>query len=91
MFSDATPTLYYLAGATGWSSTFDGRPAVMLNPATLQVTVSPAGAIAAGAQWQLDGASQKIKVNGVILQDYTNASGYFLNDGQSGAFVLELQ
>ncbi len=52
-------TVYYYAGTSGWSSTFDGIPAVMLsapNPAgSLQVTITPAGAITAGAQWKVDG------------------------------------
>jgi hypothetical protein len=51
--------VYYLPGTSGWSNTFAGVPAVMLNPpnpaGSLQVTISPAGAIAAGAQWCVDG------------------------------------
>jgi hypothetical protein len=31
---------------------------------------------------------QTIKVNGVILQNQTNAQGYFLGTNQSGAFLL---
>ena len=50
--------VYYLPGTSGWGSTYDGVPAVMLgapNPAgSLQVTILPAGAITAGAQWQVD-------------------------------------
>ncbi len=52
-------TVYYLAGTSGWSSTFAGVPTVMLNPpnpyGSLQVTITPTAAIAAGAQWQVDG------------------------------------
>ena len=52
-------TVYYLPGTSGWGSTFDGVPAVMLNPpkpaGSLQATISPPEAIAAGAQWQVDG------------------------------------
>jgi hypothetical protein len=48
-----------LPGTSGWSSTFDGVPTVMLNPpmpdGSLQVTITPAAAITAGAQWQVDG------------------------------------
>jgi PKD repeat protein len=29
---DTNATVYYLGGTTGWSSTFDGRPAVLWNP-----------------------------------------------------------
>ena len=32
---------------------------------------------------------QSIKVNGVLLQNQTNAAGYFLGTSQSGAFLLE--
>ena len=32
---------------------------------------------------------QTIKVNGVLLQNQTNAAGYFLGTNQSGAFLLE--
>lgn len=35
-------------------------------------------------------ARQKVKVQGVILQSQTNASGYFLLNGQSGSFNLDL-
>ncbi len=52
-------TVYYLPGTSGWSSTFGGRPAVMLNPpnpaGSLQVTLSPAWVSTAGARWQVDG------------------------------------
>ena len=52
-------TVYYLPGTSGWSSTFGGVPAVMLNPpkpaGSLQVTITPPGAVTAGAQWQVDG------------------------------------
>ena len=34
---DNYATAYYLPGATGWSSTFDGIPAVLLNPPTPHV------------------------------------------------------
>ena len=54
-------TVYYLPGTSGWGSTFDGVPVVMLNPpnpaGSLQVTITPAAAIASasGAEWQVDG------------------------------------
>ncbi|MGP8200558.1 MAG: leucine-rich repeat domain-containing protein [Limisphaerales bacterium] len=56
---DNNTTIYYLPGTSGWSSTFDSIPAVMLNapiPAgSLQVIISPDGAITNGTQWQVDG------------------------------------
>ena len=52
---DTNATVYYFFGTSGWSNRFDGLPAVMLNapvPAgSLQVTITPAGAISGGAQW----------------------------------------
>src|ERR1035441_3601171 len=56
--ADNNATVYYLPGTSGWSSTFAGLPAVMLNPpvpdGSLQVTITPIGAVTAGAQWQVD-------------------------------------
>lgn len=59
VFGGATnATAYYYSGATGWSSTFAGIPAVMLNSpiptGSLQVTIAPIAAVNAGAQWQVD-------------------------------------
>ncbi|MGD0816652.1 MAG: leucine-rich repeat domain-containing protein [Verrucomicrobiota bacterium] len=47
--------VYYYSGATGWSSTFDNIPTVELLPNSLQITLGPTAARAAGAEWQLDG------------------------------------
>jgi hypothetical protein len=62
-YGDNYATVYYLPGTSGWSSPFGGRPAVMLNPpnpaGSLQVTLSPAAAITAGAQWQVDGGVEQ--------------------------------
>jgi hypothetical protein len=56
-YGDSYATVYYLAGRTGWSATFGGCPAVMLDPSagSLLVTVSPVAVIPAGAWWQVDG------------------------------------
>jgi len=35
-------------------------------------------------------SNQTLKVNGVLLQNQTNAAGYFLGTNQSGAFLLEM-
>ena len=57
--ADMHATVDYDAGTSGWGSTFDDIPAVMLDApssaGSLQVTILPAGAITAGAQWQVDG------------------------------------
>jgi hypothetical protein len=46
--------LYYLPGTTGWYTPFGGLPAV-LYAGSLEVSVSPQGAVSAGAEWQVDG------------------------------------
>jgi hypothetical protein len=33
--------------------------------------------------------NQTITINGILLQDQTNAQGYFLGTNASGAFLLE--
>jgi len=53
-------TIYYVNGATGWGSTYDGLPTAscqQCGAGSLQVTITPAGAITAGAQWQVDGGT----------------------------------
>jgi hypothetical protein len=52
---DTKATVCYLQGTTGWSSTFGGLPAVLwIGFGALQVSISPPGAVSAGAQWQVD-------------------------------------
>jgi hypothetical protein len=55
---DNNVTIVYSPGTTGWSNTFAGQPAAPqttpVNPGSLQVSISPASAIAAGARWQVD-------------------------------------
>jgi len=57
--NDNNVTVYYLPDTTGWSSTFAGVPTATWNPplGSLRVTILPAAAITAGAQWQLDGGT----------------------------------
>jgi hypothetical protein len=58
VFVGDSATIYYLAGTSGWGSNYDGLTAVIENAPTpngsLQVTIEPAGAVASGAQWQVD-------------------------------------
>ena len=71
---DSNATVYYLQGKSGWSSPFGGLPAVMLSGGFLQVTVAPAGAITAGAQWQVDGGAGQPNgaiVSGLSVGDHT--------------------
>ncbi len=42
---DNNPTVYYLAGTTGWGSTFDGVPAVACNPQIPFVCTTNSGAL----------------------------------------------
>ena len=51
---DNNAAVYYLPGTAGWSDTFAGLPAYTV---ALQVTLGPAAAITAGAQWQVDGGT----------------------------------
>jgi len=63
--SDNIAKIYYLPGTSGWDRYFTNVilntevPEVILNPpnpaGSLQVTIVPAAAISAGAQWQVDG------------------------------------
>ena len=49
----------FSAGTSGWDSPYDGLTTVMEGApspnGSLEVTILPAGAVAAGAQWQVDG------------------------------------
>jgi hypothetical protein len=59
-FGDENAMVYYLPGTTGWSNPFAGLPAVdppIIQTGSLQVTLGPASAITAGAQWQVDGGT----------------------------------
>ncbi len=57
----------------------------------LTLTINPSTGIISGAFANPLAASIKIPVKGVLLQNQTNAQGYFINNGQSGAFDLESQ
>jgi hypothetical protein len=61
VFEGDNATAYYLPGTSGWGSwlySYYAISSVMLNPpvpaGSLQVTITPAGAGAAGARWQVD-------------------------------------
>jgi uncharacterized repeat protein (TIGR03803 family) len=94
VFYYSPTTVYYLPGTSGWSSPFGGVPAVMLNPpnpaGSLQATITPAAAITAGAQWQVDGgipqASGAIVVGlsvGSHTVSFTNISGWVTPSNQT--------
>jgi len=52
--ADNNATVYYLPGTAGWNNTFAGLPAYAVS---LQLTLGPAAAITAGAEWQVDGGT----------------------------------
>lgn len=58
-FYGDSATVYFLAGTGSWGPEFDGLTTVMEdapNPnGALSITILPAGAAVAGAQWQVDG------------------------------------
>jgi hypothetical protein len=76
-------TAYFLPGTSGWGQLgstyfFDILTAVMLNPpnpaGSLQVTISPAGAMTAGAQWYVDGGIPQLSgatVFGLTVGNHT--------------------
>jgi hypothetical protein len=54
--NDSNPVVYYLPGTRGWGTTFAGVPAVMWI-GSLQVTITPAAAANAGAEWRVNGGA----------------------------------
>jgi len=57
VFFGDTATVYYLPGTSVWGSLFGGLPTELWIPGSLEVTISPAAAVSAGAQWQVDGGA----------------------------------
>jgi len=55
---DKHTTVYYSYGTTGWHNRFAGRPAVLWKGA-MEVTITPAGAVSAGAEWRANGGAFK--------------------------------
>jgi len=58
------------------------------NGLTLRITTS---GLISGSFLNPASAKQPVAVNGVLLQNETNATGYFLGTNQSGAFILQPQ
>ena len=59
------------------------------NTNKLKLTINKTTGAVSGSFANPANSRQTIKVNGVLLQDETNAVGYFLGTSQSGAFLLE--
>lgn len=58
--SDPVEFIFYAAGATGWGSSVENIPTVscgQCSAGALQVNLTPAGAVNAGAEWQVDGGA----------------------------------
>jgi hypothetical protein len=58
-FLGESATVYFLPGTSGWGPTLDGLTTVLEGAPSpngaLEVTILPPGAVAGGAQWQVDG------------------------------------
>ena len=61
------------------------------NTNKLLLTINKTSGAISGSFANPANPKQTIKVNGVLLQNQTNAAGYFLGTNQSGAFLLENQ
>jgi hypothetical protein len=63
-------------------------PANAENNNALKLKITSATGLISGTFANPDNAKQAIKINGVLLQGATNASGYFLGTNQSGALMV---
>jgi hypothetical protein len=62
-FPDEPATMYYLAGTTGWTSTFDGRPtAVWTRSQPVQISIANAGVQANRFGFTITGTSNAVVV-----------------------------
>jgi hypothetical protein len=64
-------------------------PVTIDNTNKLKLTITSKTGLISGSFLNPTNAKQTITVNGVLLQNQTNAQGYFLGPNQSGAFLLE--
>jgi hypothetical protein len=64
-------------------------PRIAGNTNGLTLTITPGTGLISGSFLNPSNPRQTIKVNGVLLQNQTNAQGYFLGTNQSGSFLLE--
>ena len=61
------------------------------NANKLTITINAKTGAVAGSFARPSNPSQTIKINGVPLQNQTNAVGYFLGTNQSGTLLLQSQ
>ncbi len=54
----------------------------------LTLTINKTTGVISGSFLNPSNVKQTIKINGVLLQNETNAAGYFIGTGQSGAFFV---
>jgi len=59
------------------------------NTNKLALTISKTTGAISGSFANPSNPKQTVKINGVLLQNHTNAAGYFLGTSQSGAFLIE--
>lgn len=71
------------------------KPITLTNSATetnkLKLTVTKSTGVISGTMANPANPKQTIAIHGVILQDQTNAQGYFPGTNQSGQFLLTPQ
>jgi len=64
-------------------------PSAPENTNKLALTINKTTGAISGTFANPSNPKQTVKVNGVLLQNQTNAAGYFLGTSQSGAFLLD--
>ena len=62
---------------------------IVRNTNHLNLSIDKTHGIISGSFTNPTNSNQTISVNGVLLQNLTNAAGYFLGTNQSGAFLLD--
>jgi hypothetical protein len=55
----------------------------------LNLSIDKTHGIISGSFTNPTNANQTISINGVLMQNLTNAAGYFLGTNQSGSFLLQ--
>ena len=70
-----------------WSA--NNKITVLQSAEGLTLKIAPATGLVSGSFLNPANTKQTIKFNGVLLQNQTNAAGYFLGTDQSGSFTLD--
>jgi len=67
----------------------NNKISILDNTSGLTLAITPATGLISGSFLNRTNAKQTIKFNGVLLQNQTNAAGYFLGTTNSGLFLLQ--